>query len=314
MPQQPQDTVRGSMRYRPLGKTGVEISALGLGGFHVGTQKDEQESIRLIRSAIDRGITFLDNCWDYNEGQSELRMGKALKDGYRDKAFLMTKVDGRTKKAAAEQIDESLKRLQVERVDLMQYHEVIRLEDPDRIFAEGGAVEAFRAARQAGKIRFVGFTGHKDPLVHLRMLEVADQHGYTFDTVQLPLNVFDYHFRSFEAKVLPELTRRGIGVLGMKSMGNPFLLKSGVVTPTECLHYALNLPAATVITGIDSMEILEQDLEAVRTFQPLSAERLNELRAKAAPKAVTGQFEPFKTSALFDATATHPHWLGDSGM
>src|SRR5690242_13124946 len=175
---------RGDMLYRPLGTTGVSVSAIGLGGFHIGQQADEMESVRIIRAAVDRGITFLDNCWDYNGGASEERMGKALRDGYRDKVFLMTKVDGRTRAGAAKQIDESLRRLGTDHLDLVQVHETIRLEDPDRVFADGGAIEAFEAAKQAGKTRFVGFTGHKDPLVHNRMLDTASAHGFRFDAVQ----------------------------------------------------------------------------------------------------------------------------------
>src|SRR4051812_26474807 len=216
----------------------------------------------------------MDNSWDYHDGGSELRMGKALRDGYRKKVFLMTKIDGRTKKSAAEQIDESMKRLQTDVIDLLQFHEVIRMEDPDRIFAEGGAMEAVKAAKKAGKVRFIGFTGHKDPLVHLRMLEVAAEHKFRFDAVQMPLNVLDAHFRSFEKKVLPVLVKDGIGVLGMKSMGDGLVLKSKAATPVECLHYAMSLPTSTVITGIDSMKILEQDLKAVKTFEPLTEEQV----------------------------------------
>jgi len=231
----PNETVRGEMRYRRLGRSGEEVSVIGLGGHHIGRQKEEKDSIEIIRAAIDGGITFMDNCWDYHDGRSEVRMGKALKDGYRDKVFLMTKIDGRTKKAATEQLDLSLKRLQTDVIDLVQHHEVIRLEDPDRIFAEGGAQEALINAKKAGKIRFIGFTGHKDPLVHLRMLEVAAKRDFCFDTVQMPLNVMDAHFRSFEKQVLPVLVRNGIGVLGMKAMGDGLILKSKTVTPIECL-------------------------------------------------------------------------------
>ncbi len=210
---------KGDMLYRPLGNTGEQVSVLGLGGHHIGRPTDEQEAIRLIRSAIDHGMTFMDNCWDYHDGASEIRMGKALRDGYRAKAFVMTKIDGRTKQEAAKQIEESLKRLQTDHIDLMQHHEVIRMEDPDRIFAEGGAQEAVVQAKKAGKIRYIGFTGHKDPVVHLRMLEVAAKHQFRFDAVQMPLNVMDAHFRSFEHHVLPVLVKEHIGVLGMKSMG-----------------------------------------------------------------------------------------------
>jgi predicted aldo/keto reductase-like oxidoreductase len=300
----------GGMIYRQLGRTGEKVSAIGLGGFHIGGQKDEQESIRIIRGAIDRGITFLDNCWDYHGGSSELRMGKALADGYRQKVFLMSKIDGRNRETAARQIDESLKRLQTDRIDLMQFHEIIRMEDPDRIFAPGGAMEAMRAAKQAGKIRFIGFTGHKDPLVHQRMLEVAAANRFRFDAVQMPLNVMDAHFRSFERKVLPMLQRNGIGVLGMKPMGDGVILQSKVVTPIECLHYALSLPTSTVITGIDSMPILDQAIEAARTFKQMGKTEISALLARTAQAASTGKYELFKTDVRFDGTAKNPQWLG----
>jgi len=297
--------------YRTLGRTGERVSAVGMGGFHLAQPGlEEAESIRLIRTAVDRGINFMDNSWDYNEGQSEIRMGRALKDGYRQKVFLMTKLDGRTKKEAAKQIDESLKRLQTDHVDLMQHHEIIRFEDPDRIFAEQGAQEAVLEAKQAGKIRYIGFTGHKDPHIHLYMLKVAADNGFKFDTVQMPLNVMDAHFRSFEKLVLPKLVEQGIGVLGMKSMGDKIILKSKTVQPIECLHYALNLPTSVVITGIDSMRILEQALEAARNFRPLSKEEVAALLAKTAQAAANGDYELFKTSQHFDSTAHHPEWLG----
>ncbi len=306
----PAETVRGDMRYRKLGRTGEEVSLVGLGGHHIGRQKDENESIRIIRTAIDRGINFLDNCWDYHDGGSEIRMGKALRDGYRDKAFLMTKIDGRTRKAAAEQIDQSLKRLQSDRIDLLQHHEIIRLEDPDRIFAADGAMEAALAAKKAGKIRYIGFTGHKDPLVHLRMLEVAAKNQFHFDTAQMPLNLMDVHFRSFSGHVVPELVKQEIGILGMKSMGDGLLLKSKTVTPIECLHYAMNLPTSVVITGIDSLEILNQAFEAARTFKPFSSEELAALVERTRSAAADGEFERFKTTPQFDSTAKHPEWLG----
>jgi predicted aldo/keto reductase-like oxidoreductase len=310
----PQETIRGEMRFRPLGRTGEEVSVIGLGGHHIGRQKDESDSIRIIRAAVDAGINFMDNCWDYHDGGSEVRMGKALKDGYRNKVFLMTKIDGRTKKEASKQIDQSLKRLQTDVIDLLQHHEVIRMEDPDRIFAEGGAQEAVVQAKKAGKIRFIGFTGHKDPVVHLRMLEVASQHGFRFDTVQMPLNVMDAHFRSFGENVLPGLVRAGIGVLGMKSMGDGLILKSKTVTPVECLHYAMTLPTSTVITGIDSFKILQQDLEAVRTFRPLSEKQMSALLARTALPASQGRFEGFKTTNGFDGTAHNPAWLGPADV
>ncbi|HEX4264936.1 MAG TPA: aldo/keto reductase [Verrucomicrobiae bacterium] len=298
---------------RELGRTGEKVSCIGLGGSHIGKVEDEQEGIRIMRSAIDRGLTFMDNSWDYNDGDgaSETRMGKALRDGYRDKVFLMTKFDGRTKKEAAKQIDESLRRLQTDHLDLLQLHEVIRLEDPDRAFAEGGAIEALKEAQKAGKCRFVGFTGHKDPTVHLRMLEAAAKHDFHFDTVQMPLNVMDAHFRSFQHQVLPELVKQGIGVLGMKSMGSGVILKSKVVKPIECLHYALNLPTSVVITGIDSMKILDQAIEAAKTFKPMTEEQVASLLARTADAAKDGKFELFKTAMKFDSTAQHPQWLGE---
>jgi aryl-alcohol dehydrogenase-like predicted oxidoreductase len=300
------------MNYRTLGGTGEKVSAIGVGGWHLGlSHVDEDLAIRIMRSAIDRGINFLDNCWDYNEGRSEKRMGKALRDGYREKAFVMTKIDGRTKQEATKQLDESLERLQVDCIDLVQHHEIIRFEDPHRIFAEDGANAALVEARQAGKLRYIGFTGHKDPRIHLYMLEVAEQNGFKFDAVQMPLNLMDAHYRSFSKEVVPELVGKNIGILGMKSMASGILLKSNTVTPIECLHYALNLPTSVVITGIDSMKILDQAFEAVRTFHPLGEEELDALVAKTSAAAMNGRFEPFKTTSIFDGTATHPEWLGE---
>jgi aryl-alcohol dehydrogenase-like predicted oxidoreductase len=301
-----------NMPYRMLGRTSQRVSAIGMGGFHIGQPHiDEAESIRLIRSAIDRGINFLDNSWDYNGGQSEIRMGKALRDGYRTKVFLMTKLDGRTREEAAKQIDESLKRLQTDHVDLMQHHEVIRFEDPDRIFAPGGAHQAVLEAKKAGKVRYIGFTGHKDPHIHLYTLKVAADHGFRFDAVQMPLNVMDAHFRSFEKLVLPKLIEAGIGVLGMKSMGDSIILKSKTVTARECLHYAMNLPTSVVITGIDSTRVLDQAFEAARSFHSMTSDQVAALLAKTERAAANGDYELFKTSQHFDSTAHHPEWLGD---
>ncbi len=295
-----------SMTYRTLGATGERVSSFGLGGFHIGLPGvSEKQGIEIVRSAVDRGINFMDNSWDYNEGASETRMGKALRDGYRDKVFLMTKIDGRTKKEAAKQIDESLKRLDVDCIDLVQYHEVLRFEDPHRIFDEEGAVHAFDEAKQAGKLRYVGFTGHKDPMIHLHTLEVADQNGYHFDTVQMPINVMDHHYRSFSKLVVPELVKRNIGVLGMKALGNGIILKSGVVTAIECLHYALSQPTSVVITGFDSMAILDQAFEALRTFDPADTARIDAILAKTANDGARGKYEKFKTSSIFDATSTY---------
>jgi aryl-alcohol dehydrogenase-like predicted oxidoreductase len=298
------------MPYRMLGRTGEKVSAIGLGGHHIGRPHDPSEGIRIIRSAIDRGITFMDNCWDYHDGESERRMGQALRDGYRQRVFLMTKFDGRTKSATASQINESLQRLETTTIDLMQYHENIRMEDPDRFFATDGPIEALQEAKKAGKIRYIGFTGHKDPAVHLRMLEVAEAHGFTFDACQMPLNPMDAHFRSFEKLVVPRLVQQGIAVLGMKPMGDGLLLKSGTVTPLECLHYALSLPTSVVITGCESIERLEQAIEAARTFRPPSRAQVAALLAKTRQAALTGQYELFKTTNHFDGTAHNPKWMG----
>jgi aryl-alcohol dehydrogenase-like predicted oxidoreductase len=301
------------MQYRTLGHTGERVSVIGIGGWHLGLPHvDEQLAIRIVRRAIDEGVNFLDNSWDYNEGASETRMGKALRDGYRAKAFLMTKIDGRSKREAARQLDESLRRFQTDRIDLVQHHEVIRFDDPHRIFdEEDGANAALLEARKAGKLRYIGFTGHKDPQIHLHTLRLARDHGFTFDSVQMPLNVMDAHYRSFEKLVLPELVHANIGVLGMKSIANGIILKSRTVTATECLQYALNLPTSVVITGCDSIEILEQALNTAREFRPLSEAQVKVLLAKTAKVASRGEFEPFKTSSIFDSTAEHPEWLGE---
>jgi len=299
------------MPVRTLGRTGVKVSLVGLGGWHLGFDFiDENLSVRIIRTAIDSGINFMDNCWDYNEGASEKRMGKALKDGYRERVFLMTKIDGRTKKDAAKQLDESLKRMQTDHIDLMQFHEVIRDGDPDRIFSEGGGMEAMLEAKKAGKVRYVGFTGHKSPDIHLKMLNTAFAHNFTFDSVQMPLNVMDAHYNSFGEKVLPVLVEHNIGVLGMKPMGDSLILKSKTVTPIECLHFAMNLPTSVVITGCDSLPILEQALKAARSFRPLSKDEVAALLAKTDQAARNGQYEEYKTSHTFDGTYHNPEWLG----
>jgi aryl-alcohol dehydrogenase-like predicted oxidoreductase len=301
---------RGEMPYRVLGASGEKVSCIGLGGFHLGQSRlEEPDAIRLFQQAIDRGINFSDNSWDYNQGESERRVGKALK-GYRDKVFVMTKFDGRTRESALKQLDQSLERLQVDHIDLWQFHENIRLEDPDRFFAEGGACEAMVEAKQKGKVRYFGFTGHKDPSVHLRMLELADKHKFKFDTAQMPINVMDAHFRSFGKEVVPVLVQKKIALLGMKSMGSGNILKSKTVTPIECLHYALSQPTSVVITGIDSKQVLDQALEAARTFASVSRNDIAAILEKTASAAADGRFEPFKTSPIFDSTAAHPEWLG----
>jgi aryl-alcohol dehydrogenase-like predicted oxidoreductase len=297
--------------YRALGSTGEKVSAIGIGGWHLGlAHVAEQLSIRIVRTALDRGINFLDNCWDYNDGASETRMGKALRDGYRDKAFLMTKIDARSYADARRQLDESLARLQTDRLDLVQHHEILRYEDPHRIFDQEGANRALIEARTAGKIRYIGFTGHKDPRIHLYMLDVARENGFRFDTCQMPLNVMDAHYRSFGKLMLPELVKQRVGVLGMKSMANGIILKSKTVSAVECLHYALNLPTSVVITGVDSLEILDQACRAAQTFRPMTEVEVTALLAKTAPAAARGEFEPFKTSSIFDGTAQNPQWLG----
>ena len=295
---------------RKLGRTGEQVSCIGLGGAHIGRQKQEAESLRIIRRALDGGINFLDNCWDYNDGQSEERMGKALQDGYRQKAFLMTKIDGRDKKTAAAQIDESLRRLRTDHLDLLQLHEIIHANDPQRSFAEGGAIEAMREAQKAGKARFLGFTGHKSPDMHLSMLEAAKQHGFRFDAVQMPLNVLDAHFDSFEKRVLPVLVQEEIAVLGMKPLGGSFILQSKTVSAPDCLRYALSLPASVVITGMDSLERVEQAFKVARDFKPLTEKQLQGLLAKTEKVAKDGALEKYKTSTHFDGTTKNPQWLG----
>lgn len=295
---------------RKLGSTGELVSMLGLGGAHIGQKSlSDAEAIQIMHEAIEGGLTFFDNCWDYNEGASQDRMGKALRDGYRQKVFLMTKLDGRTATAANGQLEQSLKQLQTDVIDLVQVHEVIRMTDPDRAFAADGVIGALQAAKKAGKIRFIGFTGHKDPKIHLYMLETARKAGFTFDTVQMPLNVMDAHFKSFEHNVLPVLVQRGIGVLGMKSMGAGDILKSGVVKAEECLRYSLSLATSVVITGIDSKRVLQQDLTLARNFVPLSADERESLLARTAPEAKGGKHELFKTAHKYDGTINNPKWL-----
>ena len=305
---------RGDMLYRRFGRTSEMVSDIGIGGFHLGKYAvSDEEAVRLVHQGIDRGINFVDNCWDYNKGRSELRVGVALdQGGYRDRVMLMTKIDGRTKEEAASQIDTSLKRMRTDRIDLIQHHEILRYDDPDRIFAEGGAMEALVEAKQAGKLRYIGFTGHKDPRIHLHMLEVAAENGFLFDAVQMPLNVMDAHFRSFAHLVLPYLVQHGIAVLGMKTFADSVLLKSQApIQPLEYLHYSMNLPTSVVITGIESQRDLDQAFKAARTFQPMGRTAVAELLERSKPYALEGKYELFKTSATFDGTAKNPDWLGD---
>jgi predicted aldo/keto reductase-like oxidoreductase len=302
--------VKGGIPYRTLGHTGENVSCIGLGGYHIGNSSlTDDESIRIIRTALDEGLNFLDNCWDYNDGNSEVRMGKALRDGYRQKAFLMTKIDSRTKTGAARQIEQSLQRLQTDHIDLLQFHEVIRDNDPERIFAAGGGMEAAVEAQKKGNVRYVGFTGHKSPDIHLKMIETCLAHSFLLASVQMPLNLMDAHFDSFGKKVLPVLVKHNIGVLGMKPMGDGLILKSKTVEPVDCLRYALNLPTSVVITGCDSMEILQQALKVARTFKPLSETEISSLLAKTSTAAQKGEFELYKTAHTFDGTFHNPQWL-----
>ena len=301
------------MPTRALGRTSERVSMLGLGGYHIG-QPEEAEALRIMDRAIEHGLTFFDNCWDYNSGESERRMGKALRGAKRDKVFLMSKIDGRKKAVAARQIDQSLERLATDRVDLMQIHEVIRDSDPAEVFGPDGAIEALLSAQKAGKIRYIGFTGHKHPKIHLNMLKTAADHGVRFDTVQMPLNVMDPHYASFERSVLPVLVEQQIGVLGMKPLGAGIVLQSGVVDARECLRYSLSLPTSVVITGIDSMAILEQALDVARDFEPLDDDARRALLARTAPHGRDGGYEKFKTSSMFDGTIQHPHWLTEARL
>jgi predicted aldo/keto reductase-like oxidoreductase len=307
--------LRGEMLYRELGSTGEKVSAIGMGGSHLAKPSLTQaDATRLIHEAVDRGINFMDNCWDYNEGRSERFMGEALSQGgYRAKVFLMTKLDGRNKDNATDQLHDSLTRLKTDHIDLVQFHEILRFDDPDRIFRQGGALEALLEAKQAGKIRYIGFTGHKDPHIHLYMLEVAAKHGFRFDAVLMPSNLMDAHFRSFAQLVMPKLVEQKIGIQTMKPFcgGDGIILKSGAIqNPIDCLHYALNLPTNVVITGIDKKEVLDQAFQAAKTFQRMNDTEFAALLNSTQEVAESGQYELFKVSAHFDGTAHHPDWLG----
>jgi aryl-alcohol dehydrogenase-like predicted oxidoreductase len=288
----------GHVPKKPLGKTGVQVSALGIGGYHLGSARDQSEANQIVSEALDAGVNFFDNCWDYHDGESEVRLGAALK-GKRDQAFVMTKVctHGRDKTVAMRQLEESLRRLQTDHIDLWQIHEVVYYNDPDLIFAPNGAAEALVQAKQQGKVRFVGFTGHKDPSIHLNMLG----HDFPFDTVQMPLNCLDATFRSFEQQVLPEAARKGIAVLGMKSMGGSGeIITHGAATPSEALRYAMSLQVATTISGIDSLEVLHQNLEIARNFQPMNPAEMKTLRERCRDIAADGRLELFKTTKKYD--------------
>ena len=300
------------MKYRALGTTGEYVSLIGCGGFHLAKPggATAKEAVELVHAAIGAGVTFFDNSWDYNGGESEIRLGRALTGGYRDRVFLMTKIDGRTATAFDQQLGQSLSRLQTDHLDLVQFHEIIRMDDPERVFAPGGALEAALRAKDQGRVRYIGFTGHKSPAIHKHMFEVADQHGFHFDTVQMPLNVMDAHYDSFEQGVLPVAIAHGTAVLGMKTFGDPFIYDSHAATPMEMLHYPMSLPIALQVCGIDKMPILQQALEAVRTYEPLTPEQRSAILAKTAAAAADGHTERYKVSEFFDSTAKHPQWLG----
>src|SRR6204780_2602674 len=288
----------GLVPRKPLGRTGLQVSAMGLGGYHLGSAETERAANEIVAKAIDHGINFFDNAWEYHDGLSEERLGKALK-GKRDQAVVMTKVctHGREKKIAMRMLEESLRRLQTDHLDVWQIHEVVYENDPELIFAQNGAAEALLAAKQQGKVRFIGFTGHKDPEIHLKMLS----HDFPFDTIQMPLNCFDATFRSFETQVLPEATRRGIAVLGMKSLGGSGeMVRHGGITAEQGLLYAMSLPVATTISGIDSMEVLDQNLSIAGNFQPYPAAEMKDLRDRCKQLAADGRYELFKMTTKYD--------------
>lgn len=303
-------TVNGIGR-RKLGRADAEVSIIGIGGYHLGLGNvAEQEAIRIVRAGLDAGINFLDNCWDYNGGLSEERMGKALADGYRQKAFLMTKIDGRTGDAARKQIEDSLRRLKTDHIDLLQIHEVIRMGDPEQAFAKGNVIAVLQEARQAGKIRFIGFTGHKSPEIHLHMIETADKNGFTFDSVQMPVNALDEHYDSFGQKVIPVAQKHGMAILGMKPLSNGTILKTNTISAPEALHYAMSVPVTVTITGCESMANLEQALGLARNFKPMNAQQKLAVLEKTAPVATAGKFEDYKSSHIYDGTYQNPQWLG----
>jgi aryl-alcohol dehydrogenase-like predicted oxidoreductase len=283
---------------RPFGKTGIQVSALGLGGYHLGKIKSDHEAVRVAQAAIDAGITFMDNAWEYHEGRSEELMGRAL-EGRRERVFLMTKVctHGRGRDVAMRQLEDSLRRLRTDHLDLWQVHEVVYANDPGLHFAPGGVLEAFDQAKREGKVRFTGFTGHKDPAIHLDMLS----RDYPFDACQLPLNCLDGTFRSFETQVLPELNRRGIAPIGMKSMcGDGSVVTKGNVSAAEALRYAMSLDVAVTASGIDSMDVLRQNLEVATDFRPFSPAEMEAVRRRVIDNAVDGRLELYKTSMMHD--------------
>ena len=298
----------GSMPYRVLGRTGEKVSLLGLGGAHLAFKNiSESDAIAVVRTGMDHGVNFLDNSWDYSDGQTEIRMGKALRDGYRARAFLMTKIDGRSEKVAARQLDESLQRLGTDHLDLIQIHDISRKEDAERIFAPGGCIEALVNAKKAGKARYIGFTGHRSPDVHLHVLQIASQHGFAFDALQMPLNVMDAHFESFLHHVVPVAQKKNMGVLGMKPIGFGKFLESKTVTAVECLQFAMNLPLSVCITGCDSLPILQQALDVALNFKPLTQTEVAGILSKTEVAAAQGQYEEYKVTGHFDNNPNDPH-------
>ncbi len=296
---------------RKLGRADAEVSIIGVGGYHLGLGGvTEQEAIEIVRSALDRGVNFLDNCWDYNGGASEERMGKALEGGYRQKAFLMSKIDGRTGQAARQQLEESLRRLKTDHLDLIQIHEVIRMTDPEQAFQPGNVIDVLQQARESGKVRFIGFTGHKSPDIHLHMIATADKNHFRFDSVQMPVNALDEHFNSFGQRVIPEARKRGMAIIGMKPLSNGAILKTNTVTAPEALHYAMSVPVTVTITGCQSMANLEQALGVAKNFQPLSVQQKLAILEKTAPVSEAGKFEAYKSSHIYDGTYNNPQWLG----
>ncbi len=288
----------GAVPKRPMGKTGLQVSIIGVGGYHIGSAKDQNEATAIVNQALDAGVNFFDNAWEYHHGESEERMGRALK-GKRDQVILMTKVctHGRDKSVAMRMLEESLRRLQTDHLDVWQIHEVVYFNDPDLIFRPNGAAEALTQAKKDGKVRFTGFTGHKDPTIHLKMLS----HDFPFDTVQMPLNCFDATFRSFETQVLPELQKRGIAPFGMKSLGGSGeMVRKGAITPAEGLRYAMSLPVATTISGMESLDVLKQNLEIARNFQPMPAKEMQALRDRCRQYSSDGRLELFKTTKKYD--------------
>jgi predicted aldo/keto reductase-like oxidoreductase len=316
------DVVNG-MPYRLLGKTGAKVSLLGVGGFHIGKGSSPQEAIALIRTALDEGVNFLDNAWEYHSGQSEERMGKALREGYREKAFLMTKVCARDEKGAMENLEDSLRRLNTDVIDLWQFHEIDSDIDSDMIFAKDGAIHAAIKAREQGKVRFIGFTGHKSPRVHLKML----RQDFPWDAVQMPINIMDAHYRSFARQVLPILVQRKIGVVAMKTASFGDILRGGPrhrlewmrtdlmkiapplgdilrgykVSVAECLHFAMGLPVSVVVSGMDNLEMAKENIAIAKTFKPMTEGERSELLARVRDVARGGRLERFKSTHDFDS-------------